>query len=488
MNRKLKILFGSSEVYPFSKTGGLADVSSALPQVLRTMGHDVRIVTPKYKCVDRFQKELKELDQQIVIPVGEEQIKGTLVEGKLHRTIPIYFVNNKEYFHRDELYGTDNENYPDNAARFIFFSRATIELCKKIHFQPDIIHCNDWQTGLVPVYLKTLYHSDPMFRDTRTLLTLHNVAYQGNFWHLDLPLAHLPWSLFNPEGVELYGKFNFLKTGSVFADLLTTVSQTYSQEICTPEYGFGLDGLFRHRAAELYGILNGVDYQEWNPLLDPWIKKSYGAHNLLGKGTCRQSLVRKFSLAIGKNTPIFCCISRFSYQKGIDLLVKGIQAMVDEDVAFVILGTGDAQYEEELSYLSKSYPEKIACRIGFDEGLAHQILAGSDSVVLPSRYEPCGLTQMYGLKYGTVPLVRAVGGLEDTVREFEPDLEQCEGTGFKFHKFDLENFLQAMKKARMVFRNREQWQELMIHGMKEDFSWERAAEKYVRLYLKELSK
>lgn len=482
---KLKILMASPEVHPFAKTGGLADVSAALPRTLKAMGHDVRVIMPKYRMAGG-RRRFKDLGLRVDVPVGKTVKKGSLYEAKLHKKIPIYFVANNEYFQRKHLYGENNKDYPDNAARFIFFCRSILEACKALKFQPDIIHCHDWQTGLVPVYLKSLYRDDPFFKDTRTLYTVHNMAFQGNFGRPDLELAHLPEELFNPDGVEFYGKFSFLKSGLVYADLLTTVSPTYCREVQTPEWGFLLDGVLRHRGGDFHGILNGVDYQEWDPARDPWIEKNYGPEKLGGKRACRKKLIQTFALDADESIPILSMVCRLSHQKGVDIVIDAMETMLQWQIRFVILGTGDSQYQEFFRELPKRYPGKCACRIGFDEKLAHQVLAGSDIFLAPSRFEPCGLTQLYAMKYGTVPLVRSVGGLADSVQEFDPNTDK--GTGFKFFPFETKYFLKTLQKALSFYKDRNKWRRLMLNGMARDYSWNLAAEKYLGLYFKALTK
>lgn len=486
MADKLKILMASPEVHPFAKTGGLADVSAALPKTLKAMGHDVRVIMPKYRMTGTGRRRFKDLGLRVNVPVGKAVKKGSLYEAKLHKKIPTYFVANNEYFQRKHLYGENDKEYADNAERFIFFCRSILEACKALKFQPDIIHCHDWQTGLVPVYLKSLYRGDPFFKGTRTLYTVHNMAFQGNFGHSALELAHLPEELFNPDGVEFYGKFSFLKSGLVYADLLTTVSPTYCREVQTAEWGFLLDGVLRHRAEDFHGILNGVDYQEWDPARDPWIEKNYGPKKPGGKRACRKKLMQTLSLDADESVPILSMICRLSDQKGMDIVIGAMETMLQWQMRFVILGTGDSQYQEFFRELSERYPGKCACHIGFDEKLAHQILAGSDIFLAPSRFEPCGLTQLYAMKYGTVPLVRSVGGLADSVQEFDPNTGK--GTGFKFSPFETKYFLETLQKALSFYKDRNKWRRLMLNGMARDYSWNLAAEKYHGLYLKALAK
>jgi len=481
----MKILFVSSEVYPYAKTGGLADVAGSLPLALKNLGHDVRIIMPAHKIIYAYGSEIKQTGRKVNIPVGDANKTGRLYEGKLDNQVPIYFVGNDEYFNRVKLYGEHGRDYADNAARFTFFNRAVLEACKALSFQPDIIHCNDWQTGLIPAYLKSLYRSAPFFSRTRTLFTIHNMGYQGNFNQHFLPQAHLPWSLYTPDGVEFYGKFSFLKSGLIFSDILTTVSQSYSKEIRTSEYGFSMDGVLRHRSKDLYGILNGADYSYWDPSTNPWIKKNYSPKNLQGKQECREDLVSRMKLKVKPETPVLCFISRLCHQKGVRLVMQGIQDIMKMGAAFVALGEGDSEYQEFFRQLPKRFPGRCASHIGYDESLAHKTFAGGDMLLIPSQYEPCGLTQLYGLKYGTVPIVRAVGGLQDTVQRFSSSSKK--GTGFKFKGFKFNSFNHSIQRAINIYKKDETiWRQLVLNGMSRDYSWRRSARKYVGLYHKAL--
>lgn len=484
MAQNLKILIASSEVYPFAKTGGLADIAGALPKALKQLGHDVRVIMPKHKCVAQCPLGIRPIGLDVDIPVGGTRKKGFLYSSHLNDGTPVYFVGNESYFSRDPIYGTRYGDYPDNAERFIFFCRSILEVCKSVGFQPDIIHCNDWQTGLVTVYLKTVYAKDKWFKNTRTIFSVHNLGYQGNFPSSELKTAGLPFSLFTPKGVEFYNHFSFLKSALVFADLLTTVSPTYAKEIQTKAYGFKMDGILRRRSKDLFGILNGVDYQEWNPESDPDIEKNYNPENITGKLACKRKLADLFSLKVEDDTPILSMVTRLSSQKGIDLVIEILDDLLAEGAAFVLLGSGDSMYEDYFLKLKKQFPEKMGAFIGFDEKMAHQVLAGTDFLLMPSQYEPCGLTQMYSLKYGAVPIVRAVGGLADSIKEFSPKTSR--GTGFKFKKFASENLHHTIQKALSVYRKKDQWQKLTLNDMNANLGWDRAAKKYCQLYRRAL--
>ncbi|KMP11932.1 hypothetical protein UZ36_02490 [Candidatus Nitromaritima sp. SCGC AAA799-C22] len=484
MTRKLKILIAASEGHPYSKTGGLADVVGTLPLALQAKNHDVRVILPKHQCALNHKLEIHPLDREFSVPIGSTQREGTLYEGNLSGRVPVYLVENDFYFKRAGIYGAKGTDFPDNAERFIFFCRAILESCKALSFFPDIIHLNDWHTGLVPVYLKTLYNQDKRLSAARTVFTIHNLAYQGNFEAKTLDLTGLPKQLFAPEGLEFYGQLSFLKAGLVYADRLNTVSPTYSREIRTKDLGCGMDGLLKNRENDLHGILNGIDYDEWNPETDSQIVTQYSPRKLMGKLDCKRYLAENFSLDIENTTPILGMVTRLANQKGIDLVMESLESIMKLDVAFVLLGTGDPDHEIFFKKAARNFRGRCGIRIEFDPGLSHQIVAGSDVLMVPSSYEPCGLTQMFALKYGTVPLVRAVGGLHDTVNEFRPGTGK--GTGFKFRKYQKKDLLQSVRKALSCYRNPTAWKQLMQNAMAENFGWEQAAGKYLRMYRKTL--
>ncbi len=477
MGSPLNILIASSEVHPFAKTGGLADVCGSLPKALSRLGHNVRVILPLYGCVNLSQYDLKQLPETLSVPVGPVKKEGTLFEGELTSSVPVIFVGREEYFDRKHLYGPPGDAYPDNAERFIFFSRALIEACKATQFKPDIIHCNDWQTGLVPVYLKTLYAYDSFFRKTRTVFSLHNLGYQGEFDRNNLPIANLPFSLFNPADVESFGDFNFLKSGLVYSDLLTTVSKTYSQEILLPENAFRMDGVLNSRKSELFGITNGIDYTEWDPAKDPWIQERYSPANQAGKAACKQALLDHFNLEKTIELPLMCMVTRLTTQKGIDLVIGAVESSLIENFLLVIIGSGDSRFEE---FFRTRKGKRLGVFIGFDEPLAHRILAGSDFILMPSVYEPCGLTQMQAMKYGTVPITSSVGGLQDTVQQY--DDKSGKGLGFKFSPYGLNFFEQSISDALAVYQNQQHWQQLVQNCLNADFGWDRSARKYEQVY------
>lgn len=476
----LKILFVSSEVTPLAKTGGLADVSAALPQSLIEMGHDVKVVMPLYRSVAQGDYRLEQSDVTFEVPIKGQQSKGHVFSTELGDRLPVYFVENSAFFDREGLYGTPRGDHPDNAERFIFFSRAALELSRGIGFQPDIVHCNDWQTGLIPVYLKTLYKDDPHFAQARTVFTVHNLAYQGVFPKETMGMSGLPESLFSIDGLEFYGRMNFMKGGILFSDVVTTVSRKYSQEIQTQEFGHGLEGVLRNRQTELFGILNGVDYKEWSPESDPHIAAPFGVQNLAGKKECKKDVLQLYELAERKRTPLIGMISRLAGQKGFDILLEALDDLFRLDVQFVLLGTGDEVYEKEFEKMASKHKKKMSVKIAFDNALAHKIEAGADMFMMPSRYEPCGLNQMYSLKYGTIPIVRATGGLDDTIMDF--DVNSLKGNGFKFEDYSAAALVETVRRALKVYQDETLWLQLVKNAMGEDFSWGQSAEKYTQLY------
>jgi len=482
----LKILFASSEVTPFAKTGGLADVSGSLPLALASLGHKVVVVMPLYRSVKEGDYDIKRQEKFLSVPFKGQKLETKIFLSKMGQDIPIYFLQREEFFDRRGLYGTSEGDYFDNPDRFIFFSRGVLELSQTIGFQPDIIHCHDWQTSLILVYLKSLYKNIPSLRQTRSVFTIHNLAYQGVFPKEMMAVSELPLELFSMKGLEYYGKMNFLKGGIVFSDVITTVSQKYAQEIQTPEYGYGIDGVLRERSADIYGILNGVDYTSWNPKTDPHITSNYDVKDLSGKKRCREELITVYKLKGSDEFPIIGMISRLADQKGFDILAEALDNLLKLDLYLVILGTGDAKYEEQLVALEKKHRGRLGVKIAFDNVLAHKIEAGSDMFLMPSKYEPCGLNQMYSLKYGTIPIVRATGGLDDTIREFNP--ESVKGNGFKFSAYSPSDLVKTVKRAMYIYKNKLLWTKLVANAMKEDFSWHKSAKKYEQIYRKALAK
>lgn len=472
----MKILFVAPEGLPYSKTGGLADVIEGLPRALGGLGHEVAVLLPRY----RGNKIISTRVSSVTVSLGDTMRFPALAEGPSSSGTRYFFVDDSEFFDRAHLYGDKNDDYPDNAERFTEFSRAAIEFAKRV-WLPDVIHCHDWQTALVPVLLRTQYAEDPVVRSLPVVLTLHNLGYQGIFPQTALRSCGLPDSLFTMDGLEFFGNVNFLKGGLIFADFLTTVSRRYAKEIQTPEFGFGLEGILRNRAERLVGILNGVDYAVWSPEVDTLIAQNYSIHNLDGKRACKQDLLAIFRLpAENMERPLIGIVSRFVDQKGFDLIAEISAELAAENASLAVLGTGEVQYENLFKKLEEKYPARIGVKIGYDNTLAHKIEAGADMFLMPSRYEPCGLNQIYSLRYGTAPIVRATGGLDDTIQPF--DARALEGTGFKFETYAGAALLDCVRGALKVFRDRDAWRVLQSNGMAKDFSWRAPAGAYVTVY------
>src|ERR1700730_8088767 len=474
----MHIVFAASECVPFSKTGGLADVVGALPRALVSSGHQVTIYLPRYRQTQL--KDAQTVVSSITVPFDDRYRFCSVVSGGTHSGVPFYFVDYPRFFDRDALYGTSAGDYPDNAERFAMFSRAVLE-ASKILGVPQVFHCHDWQSALIPVLLRTQYADDPAFRDVGTVFTIHNMGYQGLFPPDTLPLLTLPWDLFTMSKMEFFGQVNFLKGALVLSDFVTTVSQKYSQEIQTTEYGFGLGGGVRNRAATVTGILNGVDYDEWSPETDKFIVARYSSQDLSGKLQCKKDLLNVFGITnADSKVPVIGIVSRFAAQKGFDLIAQIMDRLAREEMIMVVLGSGDKLYEDMFQRLNKQFPNKIAAKVAFDNAIAHKIEAGADMFLMPSRYEPCGLNQIYSLKYGTVPIVRATGGLDDTIEPW--DARSGKGTGFKFSEYTGEALLATVKQALLAYRDPSSWQTLMRNGMSRDFSWGASAREYGKVY------
>ena len=475
----MHIAFAASECVPFSKTGGLADVVGALPRALAALGHQVSVYVPRYRQTKLADPQT--VVRSITIPFDDKYRFCSVVTAGATSGVRFYFVDYPPYFDREALYGTPAGDYPDNAERFALFSRAVLEASKVLGV-PHVFHCHDWQTALVPVMLRTLYAEDPALREVATVFTIHNMGYQGLFPSDTLPLLMLPWDLLTISKMEFFGQVNFLKGALVYSDFVTTVSRKYSQEIQTTEYGFGLDGVLHSRAATVSGILNGVDYDEWGPQTDKFIVAKYSPQDLSGKLKCKQDLLTAFGIttAADSKVPVIGIVSRFAAQKGFDLIAQIVDRLAREEIIMVVLGSGDKLYEEMFQRLNKQFPNKIAVKVAFDNAIAHKIEAGADMFLMPSRYEPCGLNQIYSLKYGTVPIVRATGGLDDTIEPW--DARSSKGTGFKFHDYTGEALLATIKQAVLAYRDPSSWQSLMRNGMSRDFSWGASAREYGKIY------
>jgi len=480
----LKVTMASPEIAPFAKTGGLADVLGSLPKALAKLGIKLTLIMPAHRSVLQGNFNLEDTGMRIVAPVSNREEEGCLLRTTINGSIPVYFIRHDRYFDREPPYSTPKGDYPDNAERFVFFSRAVLEVLKLD--PPDILHAHDWQSALAIVFLKTQPYLYPELCSTKTVFTIHNLGYQGIFWHLDWHLLKLDWSFFTPRFLEFYGKINFLKGGLVFADTITTVSPTYAEEIKTAEQGFGLEGVLQERAADLIGILNGADYNQWNPETDTLISQNYHQSDLSGKRICKADLQQIFNLPPLPEVPVIGMVSRLTSQKGFDLLEKAIDTLLERDIQLVILGTGESRYQDFFSKIPAAYPGKAGVQIAFSEPLAHKVIAGSDMFLMPSRYEPGGLTQVYGLKYGTIPVVRATGGLKDTVQQFDP--KTGKGNGFTFEGYDEISLLNACDQALAVFLEKDTWRALIKNAMAAEFSWERSAHEYKSLYQKLLKK
>jgi len=476
----LHVAMASPEIAPFAKTGGLSDVLDSLPKALERLGLRVSLIMPAYRSVLQSGFPLEDTGVRFTVPISHRQEEGILLKTRTGSTITTYFIRADRYFDRDYLYSTPEGDYPDNAERFTFFARAILEVLKLD--PPAILHAHDWQSALAITFLKAQPHLYPELSSVKTIFTIHNLGYQGIFWYLDWHLLNLDWSFFTPKYLEFYGKINFLKGGLVFADAITTVSPTYAKEIKTAEQGFGLEGVFQERAASLVGILNGADYDIWNPATDPFIAKTYCLENLSEKKVCKTDLQRSFYLPENPALPLIGMVSRLATQKGFDLLAESLDELVSREIQFVLLGTGDRQYQEFFSKASVRYPGKVGVRIAFDESLSHKIIAGADVFLMPSRYEPGGLTQIYSLKYGTIPVVRATGGLKNTIEEFDP--KTGTGNGFVFGPYEVRALLEVVDRALSLLSQKEEWATLMKNAMAADFSWERSAQAYLDLYQK----
>ncbi len=492
--KKLKILFVTSEVVPFVKTGGLADVSSALPQKLQELGHEVRIVLPKYGAVDERRFKIHEVVRlkDLTTTIGKKEVtfslRSSFLVGSKAR-VQIYFLDNHEYFgSRHSLYHDKHTGieFKDNDERFILLAKSVFELVKKLGWVPDIIHCNDWQTGLIPVYKKTVYKDDELLKNVKTLITIHNINSQGVFPKTSFQKTGLPEKLNNDKDIFLNGKLNMLHAGLKYADAISTVSETYAKELCKiPEASAGLKDDLTKRKKDFYGIVNGIDPLVWNPEKDKKIHKKFTVKNIEKKLANKEFIEEKFGFDYDENIPLIGMISRLDDNKGFDLLKKAFKELMQLDIRLVILGTGDKKYQKFFEDAAMKYSDKFACYIGFDDDIAHQIEAGADMFLMPSKYEPCGLNQMYSLVYGTIPIVHETGGLADTVENYNPSSKS--GNGIVFKKYDEKELVKAIKKALDLYKDKKAWDKLMKTGMKSNFTWLKSAKNYVNVYKKILS-
>ncbi|HUU56849.1 MAG TPA: glycogen synthase GlgA [bacterium] len=475
---KLRAVIVVSEAVPFAKTGGLADVAGSLPKALAKVGANPVLIMPYYKEVSRggfCEKRVGRLD----VPVGATTITATIHVANIPGTdIPAYFIGYDPYFYRDGLYQEKGIDYPDNAERFTLLCRGALELMIHEKIKPGCIHLHDWQTGLIPAYVKDHYAAD--FGNAGTLFTIHNTGYQGNFDKKYFPITNLGWDRFNINDMEFFGQFSFLKAGIMHADLVSTVSERYAEEIQTPEFGFVMDGVLRQRRQDLFGVLNGIDYSIWNPKKDAHLPANYGSENLKGKAVCKRALEEENKFQHEPKAALVGIISRLADQKGFDILVDGIDSVLQLPCRYVLLGTGDRKYHRLFEEVAKRHPKKFSAHFTFDDAMAHRIYAGADMIMMPSRYEPCGLGQMIAMAYGTVPVVRATGGLADTVND--ADDNKRDGVGFEFERYTGRAMVEAMRRAINAYATPRRWRNIMRRGMGRDFSWERSARAYMKLY------
>ena len=476
----MKILLASSEVHPYSKTGGLADMIGALGKALARTGHEARIVTPLYRGIrERFPKMCR-ADWRFDLPLGAQRRRAELWSLEVEKGLTIYFIHQTGFFDRSGLYEKNHISYPDNAARFIFFSKCIVQLARYLPWQPDVVHLHDWQTALVPALMLHQQRAEGWGSPPPTCLTIHNLAFQGTFPSPAFALTNLPADFFTIEGAEFYGQLNCLKAGIVFADVITTVSPRYAREIMTEEFGCGLDGLLRKRQNRLFGIPNGVDYEEWNTTANPFLKEPYSLARPAGKKNNKTELQKEFGLPVAPDVPLFGTITRLSEQKGVDIELGALEEMLGANLQFILLGSGSPAYERAYLDLAGRFPSKVAVRIGYDERLAHRIEAGCDFYIMPSHFEPSGLNQMYSLRYGTIPIVRSVGGLDDSVVDFSQDAARA--NGIKFQDYSARALAKAMRKAVALYEQPDLLRHYRRNAMKANFPWDRTVREYLRIY------
>lgn len=487
--KSLRVVITSSEAAPFSKSGGLADVAPALSKALAANGHEVTLVIPYHRQTREVLNEtcpaIHDTGVSFSVPVGKRTIAASLYWSTLPNSrVRVLLIGQPYFFDRPGLYQHEGRDYDDNCDRFCFFSRAVVECCRRMVLQPDVIHANDWQTALIPALLEVEGRTDPHFANTASVLTIHNLAFQGAFGQLSMPLTGLDWKYYNWQQMEAHGGINLLKTGIAFANKLTTVSPTYAAEIQTPEAGCGLDPALCFRSSDLSGILNGIDSETWNPSIDPHIASNFDVDSVnVGKPQCKADLQKRMNLPQKPGVPMFSIISRMTDQKGFDLIAATADEMLSNDIQLVVLGTGEARYEALFRDLMAKYPDKVAAHIGFDESLAHQIEAGSDIFLMPSRFEPCGLNQMYSLAYGTIPLVRKVGGLADSVVDASAEsLSNDTATGIVFDDYDSKEFFSSVERALALYQNKAKRQQVIRRGMSRASSWTASADRYESVY------
>ena len=483
----MNILYAASEAVPFAKTGGLADVGNSLPKALSRLGNNVRVVIPAYRHVFQSGQSITDLKKEIAVPVGNRIVKGNLLESRIPNSdVQVILIQNDHYFYREGIYNTKGQDYDDNCERFVFFSRAVMELIDLMQWEIDILHTNDWQTGLIPAYQEIFYRDKPLFSKIATLHTIHNLAYQGIFWHWDMPLTGIDWKYFTYDKMEFHGKLNMLKTGVMFANGISTVSPRYAEEIQTEQYGCSMESVLRFRSNALRGILNGICTEAWNPANDPFIAVPFSTDDVFEKKPlCKAALQREMKLDENPQTPLLGVVGRLAEQKGIDLILETASDWIkNHNLQYCFLGTGDSQTEAQLMELHNAFPRNVAVKLAFSNEVAHKIEAGSDIFLMPSRYEPCGLNQMYSQLYGTVPIVHETGGLADTVIDAN-ELTIADGTasGFSFVWQSAHELNLTLWRALQCFHDRpEIWRQIMLTGMRSDWSWNRSAQEYMDFY------
>ena len=476
----MRILLATSELHPYSKTGGLADMVGALAKFLAKAGHRVGVVTPLYAGItDRFP-QIKWFDWHIYLPIGSKSVQAEIWTHDVTENLTIYFVRKPEYYFRAGLYDERNVSYADNAERFIFLSKCVVNLARYLSWQPEVVHVHDWQVGMVPLMISHERTHGGWGNAPYSCLTIHNLAYQGFFPRTDYPLTNLPNDYFHPEGVEFFGGMNYLKSGIVYSDIITTVSPRYAREITTEQFGCGLDGILRKRQDALIGILNGVDYEEWKTVGNPYLPNPYSIDDFSGKLTNKLDLQKEVGLPVNPDIPLFGNISRLADQKGVDIQLGALEEMLAADMQFVLLGSGSAVFERGYRKLAERYPNKAAINIGFNQALSHRIESGCDFFLMPSRFEPCGLNQMYSLRYATIPIVRVTGGLDDSVIDITEDPDRA--NGLKFQEYSVRALAKAIRKGLVVYKDKELLDHYRHNAVSADFSWERTAEAYEAVY------
>ena len=476
----MKIVSVASEMAPYAKTGGLADVSGSLTKELHALGHEVIAFLPCYQSIPLDQWKFETVIEKLETPIGTQRETGRVLSRVDDCGVTVYLIDHPEYFKREFLYGTALSDYPDNDVRFIFFQKAVLETLRAIGFAPDVIHCHDWQSGLIPVFLRTLYAKEPLFKKTRSVFTVHNLAYQGNFPPDSLPMTGLSWEEFKFDRLEFYGKVSFLKAGLVYGDAVTTVSDRYAREVQTKEFGCGMESVIASRKDNLRGVINGIDYREWDPSSDPDIEERYTLSTIEKKLANKRALQKENNFRQDDNAPVVGIISRLIDQKGLDILIPALDEMTRLGVQFVLLGTGEEKYHKILRDMAKKNKEQLGIHIVFDPKMAKAIYAGCDLFILPSYYEPCGLAQMIALRYGTIPVARATGGLADTIQEFSS--KTGKGNGFLFEEYSTSAFLDALKRALKVYKDKDAWLLLIRNAMESDYSWTASAKKYIQIF------